>query len=826
MKEITNKDDIQLDLKQKPKEEEKANVQIPDSNYENPNNYDEEEFNLDIINKNMENENNFNDFDKKLIEGPKDENNNKDDNNNEYLFEKIKDKLREEKTENKNNNDIKSNENIEINEDEEKISDIYDLPLSINIIENQINSVRSKEGEILSNNSIPKKDETTDKKEEVHENNNENNNNVEKEEKQISIQNNQEENMQKINNIADKIETNINKNNNNVEDLNNINKDILNISPIINSKRTLNSADNDNVPLEIPEGAQFGINETGNPVNIAQFLEDKNKKNSKNKIIAFIIPKDDKTNYLKDIKGNILQKNEDDYYLYKDGIECVIIKDFDIQHPELRVYGHRKIDLNEIKDENNQEKNEQVDDKKENENANIQIIKEKINISKDNNEKDSQNTSVKLNFDNFIDKKKYFRNDDISEITINNNNKNRSVIIKENKIKSNKQINNSFYTIKSTRNNNFDEQMNIWRQRYGKNSVFDESSNIFRNCSNNLSPEEKIINRTDSILKMNVIKKNNYKIPINKNYNYMNNGKTFIRKNYLFKDYKNSLIKRQNNSFSKNLDNPLLNESYKKNENVFPSIIIDNNNKNNAHKIQRNKSFQYINIKYNNFNKDFNSLNKLNINYSNQREELLQNIRQKYKNKLKPSLSNFNIINNSYNYNTNNNINIHNEEIKKNTINNYIYNNLRKINEIKCIKKNLNRKCSVLSNEASKIIKDFNIKQKQKERQKVIKIENTNYTNYFQRELNQNIRKNNFYTFINQKKEKIPYFGYENEKQMSNYNYDNMKLKIIPNKININKFEMLNNNNFNTERHIKERNINNFYRKIKHNTSNNNYNNF
>ena len=840
MKEITLNDNALLNNKIK----EIANIQKPDSNDENLNNYDdEEEYNLDIINKNMEinmeNENNYNDFDDNLNVEQNEENIYKDDNNNEYLFENIKEKLKEEKLENQNNNDVKVEQNLELDEDE-KYSDIYDLPLSINVIKNQMNS-NNKEEEISNKNKkdleVNQSNENIKNIEKNENNNDKNINNIEKKENKLSIENISDENKKKM--IEEKNDTNENININNLEDIDNKNKNISNISPIVNSQKTININNDITDSLDIPKGVKFGVDETGNPINIAQFLEDKNKLNTRNKIIAFIIQKEDKSNYLKDIKGNNLQKTEDDYYLYKDGNEFVIIKDFDVQHPELRVYGHRKINLNEIKSEHknedkiniNKDIKEQINKKKENENKSAKslIIKENENISKDNTEKDYHNISVKLNIDNFKDKNNYlFKNEDLSEITINSNKKNRSVIIKEKKIKGLKKINNSFYNIKATRNNNFDEQMNIWRQRYGKNSIFDEKSNNFRNDSYNLNSEEKIINRTDSILKMNINKKKDtYKIPINKNNNYITDNKILERKNYLFKEYKNYIIKRQNNSFSKNLDNPILNDSNRKNENDFSSINLERKNKNNLHKFQRNKTLQNINIKYN-INKEFNSFNKRNIDYSNKREDLLQNIKQKYKNKLKPSQSDYNMIKNSSIYTNKKKINFENEDIKKHTINNYIYNNLRKINESKYIKKNLKIKCSVLSIEASKIIRDFNIKQK--ERQKQINIENTNYSNYIQREINKNIntRKNNYYTYVNQDRDKNSYFDYENEKEMPNYNYDDFKMKFIPNKkIKKNKFEMFNNYNTNREKFIKESNINSFYRKIKHNTSNhNNYNYF
>ncbi len=111
-------------------EEEKTDQLKYDQNDGSPNKYeDEEEYNLDILNHNMEiNIENENNYDNNLNIEQIEENtyNNNVEQNNEYLFEKIKDKLREEKIEDleNNDNDIQENEKIE---EEEKISDIYDL---------------------------------------------------------------------------------------------------------------------------------------------------------------------------------------------------------------------------------------------------------------------------------------------------------------------------------------------------------------------------------------------------------------------------------------------------------------------------------------------------------------------------------------------------------------------------------------------------------------------------------------------------------------------------------------------------------------------------
>ena len=92
---------------------------------------------------------------------------------------------------------------------------------------------------------------------------------------------------------------------------------------------------------------------------------------------------------------------------------------------------------------------------------------------------------------------------------------------------------------------------------------------------------------------------------------------------------------------------------------------------------------------------------------------------------------------------------------------------------------NLSIKCSILRNEESRIIRDFN--KKQKERIQLINIENINYYNYIPiNPLNKNdsIRNNN-YAFIGTKDNKNFYLDYNNN--MSEY--EDFKIKILPNKI-------------------------------------------
>ena len=806
-------------------------------NIENNENEDNENMENIVNNENDNNENieieNSGNNENIEIDNSRNNENNENENNNIYLNTEnneanMKDKI------NGDNDENQDKEKIELKK-EEILPDIYDLPLSINIIKQKKQSYGN---EVL------------------HSDNNENSNPNINENKEKEINNNknkEEENLQKEseqNNDNDNNNENYMNNNNNEENVTLENDKILHISPIVKSDSSHNMVNLKTPLLEVPEGVKFGVDQSGNPINITQFFEENNnEQNNKNKIIAFIIQKDDKSNYLIDVKGNILQKTDDDYYCYKDGNEYIIIKDFDIQHPELRVFGHRKINFeqnqNDKEEENNEIKNKKVSANISNMSIKTEQNKENKNILNDNINKETKHISIKSNISEKTD---YLLNNNKEEIVLSNNSKNKSVVLNDNRLDKIKKID-IFQRKKTVDNNNdFNEQMNIWRQRYGKKTITESNKKEYRNYSYNSNHKDKnkdkdgLINRTDSILKMtsqeakNAYEAKNYynykkipSLPVNKsNYKFMYNKNILSKQDYLLNDYENPLIKRQNNSFSKNSENPLLNDY--KNYNSFTNVQKINScrsNITNFHKFQRNKTLQYIHSKYN-YKKELNSINSNqkigleNINYKI-RENLLQNIKQKYKN-LKFEDNNFNIINNTNNYNIPKNYNKENEQLKKHTINNYIYNNLRKINENKYVKKNVGIKCSILSNEASRIIRDFN--KKQKEREQIINIGNINYYNYIPiNPLNKNDRmRNNNYAFIGTEDNQNFYFDYNNNNMSE---YEDFKIKILPNKIKKNNIDILNNNIYYNDRtFVKENNNYNYYRKIKHNTSKNNYNNF
>ena len=538
-----------------------------------------------------------------------------------------------------------------------------------------------------------------------------------------------EYNKDNINNTEEKIKKNDNKEKEaNEENMNEIimkdNKEnFLLFSPILSPNK--NSENN----IINPKDAKYGIDENGNPIEINDL--------NRNTIKAFILEKDNKNNYLIDNLGNILQKNENNDYYYKNGEELIIIKDFDVQHPELRIYGHRKIDFNEIKQ--NFEEN---------------ILKEKINKNSSfifSNKKEKINENSKTDINNIVENTPLNNNDNV--------NKNRSVIIEKKLNEENLKI------FKSPEinigNDNFKNQMNLWRKRYGKNNDFIENKTETKEIIINKIPKRKIsynnrantssriekndlINRTDSILKMTSSSSNKEKYILPPKYKKLTKQK--INKGLLY-----------NRNYS----------YININDNNYKTKIKEKKENNNY---QRNKTLEYINTKYNNFSTDLN-----NEEDKIKRANLIKSIKEKY---------NFKIKNNRNNRENEEN----KDENKQIKIDNYIYSNLKRINYMK---KNKIIKCSVLKTDVSEIISNFNKSQRN--------IENIKGKNQEDDEIP-----------LNKKGERL-YFEYGNESDIIF-----KKIKLIPSKIKKNKLEIYN-NNFQTNNSIIKLNNNIYYRKIKHN---------
>ena len=541
------------------------------------------------------------------------------------------------------------------------------------------------------------------------------------------------------------------------EDLNNLNEDYheqenkmkeeINIDD--NKNLTNNEQTTENNIKNICKNSKYGIDEDGNPMEI----KDINQK----KLIAYIIERKETNNYLIDIQGNILEKNEDDYYCYKNGEEVVIIKDFDVQNPELRIYGHRKKNFEEIK------KSFAERITKENK---TRIYKNESFLSiKENNKK---NRTIKTDIRN--------KRENISVINDNNNiNKNRSMVIEPENIEENEnkpvKVNNNYITEINIGNSEFKNQMSIWKKRYGKNNDFINDKSIekentinkipiskpsysFRAYSSLVKGKSELISRTDSILKMtsssrreNIIPSKRYS-PKYRRFEIPKIDKSLLyNRNYSYVDIKDK------NYANLKLNKKKIDKNYIKNE------TLEYNSNNKCDNLNQGLDSEI-----------FNEENMI------KRANLLKNIKERYMQNFVKEESK--------------------EEIKKTKIDNYIYSNLKKMNYMK---KNKKIKCSVLKKEVNQIISNFNKNQIIKKNKEQI------YRNLGNKSFN-------FDDIPYNKKGERLFFEYGNDDILR-------KIKIIPNKIRKNKYEIYNNNFQINNSIIKLDNFsnNNYYRKIKHN---------
>ena len=172
-----------------------------------------------------------------------------------------------------------------------------------------------------------------------------------------------EQNDEKRNNIN----INIKRSTSFIEENNYINKNNQNELTMQNNEQQ-NLPFGIQIPKELFDQIEYAIDENGNPFNIKQ----NNKDTSLKKPVALIIQKEKKDqNYLIDLQGKKIPKMEDGYFNYKNNNIRVIIQDFDVQHPELRVYGTRNRNTLSINEE------EKAEEKEEN---NIDEIKQKYSL--------------------------------------------------------------------------------------------------------------------------------------------------------------------------------------------------------------------------------------------------------------------------------------------------------------------------------------------------------------------------------------------------------------------------------------------------------------
>ena len=384
---------------------------------------------------------------------------------------------------------------------------------------------------------------------------------------------------------------------------------------------------------------KYGIDESGNPMNIKDYYRSINDSvsntntsiysgltsmtnNRLKRPIAYITQDEKGKNILIDLKGNLItKKNKEGDYDFPLQMH-VIIKDFDVKHPELRINGERN--YNEILETNREEEinlfNNEIIGNLQKEDFNDLIDKN----SNSNNKKQNKfllRTYDILKFENSPEK---------NRINTQNNVSNKSF---ENfkKLKLNKIMN---------KNKSFVLPM------FGKNSYKKFQMSKSRENLNFNDNKKKDIDEINSRLKKIFCLKNNkndrIKI-INKNEKFNINESTKDKNQQKIIQHTVRIIQRKINNNINNKNTFNINKNYNKQiENITNKYFIMKKNKS----FIDDKSKKVINIK--DENNIFQKLNKTKLIQTNKNNNIYIN------------LSKTNKIYNKNNLNINNNININN----------------------------------------------------------------------------------------------------------------------------------------------------------------------
>ena len=536
--------------------------------------------------------------------------------------------------------------------------------------------------------------------------------------------------------------------------------------------------------LFINSNIKYGIDETGNPINIKEYyksINDSVNLNSNTSIfsgltnmtqklkkpIAYITKDENNNNILIDLKGNkITTKNKDGDYDFPLQLH-VVIKDFDVKHPELRVNGERFYKDNDILEDFNITEELEKDNSNENEKGNIsKIYKTEENNIKYNNAKEyfegfeeaySKNNNNKNELGNLVFKSNLTKNNKDSlyytkynniNLIEANNNKNNKIFLRTSDIlnSSNNSHSQSPDCLKnSTKANNFINLINNNYKEMTKNRSF--IGNILRNNTNNFLSFRYKRDLSDNNKKDNLLNSRikSFKSAINiNNINSNFKRKKFDKGNDIKFFHRN---KNRSNIFNEklytdiNISNQKLNHIYPYDKNDNLKILNKNINNykykvntqfgNNNNKLYFNKSQNYFIIKHNKSFTNSNLLNKKD-NDNEGKEKIFKRIKKKSilipingnKNKIKNNkyMYDFHIIKNKLN-----NSNINKIKKKNNKINSQdISQRIKKIKENKKSKifkidnNNINKKYYILSKEANNIIKSYS-KKKLKKDEKITK---------------------------------------------------------------------------------------------------------
>jgi len=658
-----------------------------------------------------------------------------DEINMKIDYEKIEKELRKYKKNNANNEKANNSKLIYIRDNISKNED--DNMDNRNVPKNTLNSNSIMEGDLFY---------YSDDEEDLNKKIKSNNEKIKK--IQESINKLEQDDLQNID---------INNNVNKIEKMSIKNMEVN--KNIIGHKENSNEINESNNELDekFLENIDYGIDETGNPIDVKSYKEEisQNKNEKIKKVIAYIIiAKEKGKNHLIDLKGKIIPKREDgDFYYNYNGVH-IIIKNFDVQNPKLRVFGARKRYSSIFCDDDIISKEAKVGNQISSQDKKVILfnqIKNNIYYENKNLFKNSRQSPV-INRINYRDK--------ILNININKKPKGQPFNISLNKYNNNEENKRIFYYNKNKKDI-------IYRKTPLEKMKDLDATNLSQKIEKNIDS----IKRTNIILNISELRNSqNYRInpnPINifmNNKGYGNltwrnnrtpsplkkemisvpqelNDKKKIIQNNIYKlkkeresynNYNNAL---NNSSKNANINNNSFIKNYKNNhpfKNFYSSFIKNNsiNKKFNPTQKKRqsikNNIDETINTISNNIKRiEYNissTMQKHNKSFINKKSELLSSTNRKR------NLINENCYNYNYNYNT------YNSKIGILNNSNIVYNNTSEENKSNIKKITLNKKfkistspnrnfkCSVLSKEANEVITDYSNSRKKIGRKAIQKI--------------------------------------------------------------------------------------------------------
>ena len=481
-----------------------------------------------------------------------------------------------------------------------------------------------------------------------------------------------DQNDEKRNNIN----TNIKSSTSFIEENNYINKNNQNELTMQNNEQQ-NLPFGIQIPKELFDQIEYAIDKNGNPFNIKQ----NNKDTSLKKPVALIIQKENNDqNYLIDLQGKKIPKMEDGYFNYKNNNIRVIIQDFDVQHPELRVYGTRNRNTLSINEE------EKAEEKEEN---NIDEIKQKYSLVLNKKLLNfKRNSPIKIKNIKYVKEPK---SDNRIKYNINRNKKQiayRRIVPVPNPSTTSQYLVHKFsnnYTINRTSNilnksmSTISHHNRSYTKSYSKNDLinikYDQLNNTDRNKLS-VTPSREIKNVSYTSSRINLF---NYKRNRKKGGSFNNLNKVMNINNIIHRNTQ-SLNSLPSSNFEDNNTNIDLNNNKKGIKTNYSSLQIKNFKKSqSSHDVSStidniSDKIKYIKNKINNTNKIMTAPSSSTISISNTQ---------------KNNISKDNNSLNTYNY-------------------------INKINNNSSLYKR-QFKCAILSKEVNDIISDYSTENQKKE---------------------------------------------------------------------------------------------------------------